>query len=105
MPRDREGKFHTQLFDRSSRYEEQVAEGLTQMFVAGTSTRHPWEKWLPPSWASRRVEVASVGSITRSPNSLKRGVAALCKLDFRMLSLDGIYLEVRHGDQVDPTIL
>jgi hypothetical protein len=53
-----------------------VAEGLTQMFVAGTSTRHPWEKWLTPSWASRRVEVASVGSITRSRNSLKRGVAA-----------------------------
>ncbi len=38
VPRDREGKFHTQLFDRYSRYEEQVAEGLTQMFVAGTST-------------------------------------------------------------------
>jgi hypothetical protein len=57
-----------------------VAEGLTQMFVAGTSTRHPWEKWLRPSWASLLAKVASVGSITRSPNSLKRGVAALCKL-------------------------
>jgi transposase-like protein len=22
-----------------------LAEGLTQMFVAGVSTRHPWEKW------------------------------------------------------------
>src|SRR5207248_2760666 len=29
VPRDREGEFHTQLFDRYSRYEEQVAEGLT----------------------------------------------------------------------------
>jgi transposase-like protein len=38
VPRDREGKFHTQLFDRYSRYEEQVADGLTQMFVTGTST-------------------------------------------------------------------
>ena len=37
-PRGREGMFRTQLFDRYSRYEEQVAEGLTQMFVAVTST-------------------------------------------------------------------
>ena len=65
VPRDREGKFHTQLFDRSSRYEEQVAEGLTQMFVAGTSTRHPWEKWLKRSWESRPAPVPSVGSIQK----------------------------------------
>src|SRR5689334_21669113 len=39
VPRDREGAFHTQTFDRYSRYEPQVAEGLTQMFVAGVSTQ------------------------------------------------------------------
>jgi putative transposase len=39
VPRDREGHFHTQVFDRYSRYEPQVAEGLTQMFVAGASTQ------------------------------------------------------------------
>src|SRR5260370_23289073 len=38
VPRDREGAFHTQLFDRYSRYEEQVAAGLTQMFVNRPST-------------------------------------------------------------------
>jgi len=38
VPRDREGQFHTQAFKRYSRYEPQVAEGLTQMFVAGVST-------------------------------------------------------------------
>jgi putative transposase len=37
VPRDREGHFHTQVFDRYNRYEPQVAEGLTQMFVAGES--------------------------------------------------------------------
>ncbi len=36
VPRDREGNFHTQVFDR---YEAQVAEGLTEMFVAGVSTQ------------------------------------------------------------------
>ncbi len=38
VPRDREGHFYTQAFEQYRRYEPQVAEGLTQMFVAGTST-------------------------------------------------------------------
>jgi putative transposase len=38
VPRDREGQFHTQVFERYSRYEPHIAEGLAQMFVAGTST-------------------------------------------------------------------
>lgn len=38
VPRDREGNFQTQIFERYSRYEPQVAGGLTQMFVAGVST-------------------------------------------------------------------
>src|SRR5258708_16450800 len=38
VPRDREGQFHTQAFERYSRYEPHIAEGLTQMFVAGTRT-------------------------------------------------------------------
>ncbi len=36
---DRAGEFHTQIFDRYNRYEQQVADGLTQMFVSGTSTQ------------------------------------------------------------------
>src|SRR5205085_2984982 len=38
VPRDREGEFHTQVFERYNRYEPEVAEALTQMFVSGTST-------------------------------------------------------------------
>lgn len=38
VPRDREGQFHTQTFERYSRYEPQIADALTQMFVSGTST-------------------------------------------------------------------
>lgn len=44
VPRDREGQFHTQVFDRYRRDAPQVAQGLTEMFVAGARTRHPWEK-------------------------------------------------------------
>src|SRR3989449_10057079 len=38
VPRDRAGQFHTQVFERYSRYEPEVAEALTEMFVSGTST-------------------------------------------------------------------
>jgi putative transposase len=38
VPRDREGQFHTQVFDRYSRDAPQVAQGLTEMFVARVST-------------------------------------------------------------------
>jgi putative transposase len=41
VPRDREGQFHTQAFERYRSSEPHIAEGLTQMFVAGVSTRHP----------------------------------------------------------------
>src|SRR5712692_3743542 len=38
VPRDREGQFHTQVFERYRSSEQQVAQGLTEMFVGGTST-------------------------------------------------------------------
>jgi transposase-like protein len=39
VPRDRAGAFHTQVFERYARYEPEVAEALTDMFVRGTSTQ------------------------------------------------------------------
>jgi putative transposase len=38
VPRDREGQFHTQAFERYRSSEPHIAEGLTQMFLAATST-------------------------------------------------------------------
>src|SRR5258708_36573116 len=38
VPRDREGEFHTQVFERYKRYEPEVPEARAQMFVSGTST-------------------------------------------------------------------
>jgi putative transposase len=38
VPRDREGEFHSQVFERYNRYEPEVAEALTQMF--GSRDKH-----------------------------------------------------------------
>jgi putative transposase len=104
VPRDRAGEFHTQLFDRYSRYEEQVAEGLTQMFVTGTSTHKVGEV------AHTLMGVTpSASAVSRLNHSLTEQFEAWrCRPlqgHWRVLYLDGIYLEVRHGDQVDPTII
>ena len=37
---NRAGAFHTQVFERYARYEPEVAEALTDMFVSGTSTQN-----------------------------------------------------------------
>ena len=49
VPRDREGQFHTQAFERYQRVRAaHRAIRLTQMFVAGTRTRYQSGKWLKP---------------------------------------------------------
>jgi transposase-like protein len=104
VPRDREGQFHTQLFERYSRYEEQVAEGLTEMFVSGTSTQKVGEV------AETLMGIApSKSSVSRLNQTLTEQFEAWRNRTlpghWRVLYLDGIYLEVRHGDKVDPTVV
>src|SRR6266699_1299296 len=104
VPRDREGHFHTKVFERYSRYEPAVAEGLTQMFVAGVSTQ-------------------KVGEVTQTLMGVAPSASAVSRLNqtltqqfetwrerplqehWRILYLDGIHFTVRHGDQTDSTIL
>jgi putative transposase len=104
VPRDREGQFHTQVFDRYQRYEPQVAEGLTQMFVAGVSTHKVGEV------AQTLMGVApSASAVSRLNHSLTEQFETWrerpLQAHWRILYLDGIHFEVRHGDQTDSTIL
>ena len=104
VPRDREGQFHTQLFERYSRYEQQVADGLTEMFVSGTSTHKVGEV------AETLMGVApSASAVSRLNKTLTEQFedwrSRTLQDHWRVLYLDGIYLEVRHGEKVDPTII
>jgi transposase-like protein len=104
VPRDREGQFHTQLFERYSRYEQQVADGLTEMFVSGTSTHKVGEV------AETLMGVApSASAVSRLNKTLTEQFedwrSRTLQDHWRVLSLDGISLQVRHGEKVDPTII
>ena len=104
VPRDREGKFHTQAFERYNRYEPQVAEGLTQMFVAGVSTQKVGEV------AQTLVGGApSASAVSRLNHSLTEQYETWrqrpLQAHYRVVYLDGIHFTVRHGDKCDATMI
>jgi putative transposase len=104
VPRDREGQFHTQAFERYSRYEPHIAEGLTQMFVAGTSTHKVGEV------AQTLMGVApSASAISRLNQTLTQQFEAWrqrpLQQHWRILYLDGVHFRIRHGEKADSTLI
>jgi putative transposase len=104
VPRDREGQFHTQAFERYSRYEPHIAEGLMHMFVAGTSTHKVGEV------AQTLMGVApSASTISRLNQTLTQQFDTWRQRSlqehWRILYLDGIHFSIRHGEQADSTII
>src|SRR6266566_5024549 len=104
VPRDREGQFHTQAFERYSRYEPHVAEGLTQMFVAGTSTQKVGKVAQTLLGAT-----PSAGTISRLNQTLTQHFETwrerALQTHWRILYLDGIHFSIRHGDKADSTLI
>jgi putative transposase len=104
VPRDREGQFHTQAFERSRRYEPHIAQGLTEMFVAGVSTHKVGEV------AQTLMGVApSASTISRLNQTLTEQFETWrqrpLEQHWRIVYLDGVHFSIRHGDKVDSTII
>jgi putative transposase len=101
---DREGEFHTQVFERDLRYEPEVAQALTQMFVSGTSTHHVGKV------AEKLMGVAkSASAVSRLNQTLIEHYEAWRErplhTHYRVIYLDGIHFTVRHGAKTDATII
>jgi transposase-like protein len=104
VPRDREGEFHTQAFERYNRNAPEVAEALTQMFVSGVSTHKGGEV------AEKLMGVGpSASAVSRLNQTLTEQFAMWRErpllAHYRILYLDGIHYTVRHGSQTDSTII
>ena len=104
VPRDRGGEFHTQAFEQYCRYEPQIAEGLTQMFVAGASTQKVGKV------AQTLMGVpASASAVSRLNQTLTQQFEAWrqrpLQEHWRVLYLDGIHFKIRHGEQCDTSII
>ena len=104
VPRDRAGQFHSQVFERDLRYEPEVAEALTQMFVSGVSTHKVGEI------AATLTGVApSASAVSRLNQALTEQYEAWRErrllAHYRIVYLDGIHFTVRHGDKTDATMI
>jgi putative transposase len=104
VPRDREGQFQTQVFERYSRYEPEVAEALTEMFVSGTSTHKVGKV------AEKLMGTApSASAVSRLNQTLTEQYEAWRERSllshYRILYLDGIHFTLRHGTQTDSTMI
>ena len=104
VPRDRAGQFHTQVFERYGRYEPEIAEALTEMFVSGTSTQKVGKV------AQTLMGVApSASAVSRLNQTLAEQFEAWRErpllTHYRVLYLDGIHFTVRHGEKTDSTII
>jgi putative transposase len=102
VPQDREGQFHTQVFNRYSRYEPQVAQGLTEMFVASTSTHKVGE-------VAQKLTGVAPSAISRLNQDLEQQFTAWLQRPLqehrRIFYLDGIHFSVRHGEKADSTVI
>jgi len=92
------------VFERYNRYEPEVAEALTQMFVSGTSTHKVGEI------AATLMGVApSASAVSRLNHTLTEQFETWRErsllVHYRILYLDGIHFTVRHGTQTDATII
>ncbi len=104
IPRDRAGEFHTQAFEQYCRYEPQIAEGLTQMFIAGASTQKVGKV------AQTLMGVpASASTVSRLNQTLTQQFEAWrerpLQEHWRVLYLDGIHFKICHGEQCDTSII
>jgi putative transposase len=104
VPRDREGQFHSQAFERYGRYESHIADGLTQMFVAGVSTHKVGEV------AQTLMGIApSASTISRLNQTLTQQYETWRQRSlpahWRVLYLDGVHFSIRHGEKADATII
>ena len=104
VPRDRAGQFHTQVFERYGRYEPEVVEALTEMFVSGTSTHKVGQV------TEKLLGVApSASAVSRLNHTLTEQYDAWrerrLQEHWRIVYLDGIHFDIRHGDKVDSTII
>ena len=99
MPRDREGEFFTEVFERYQRMTGDVEEAVLEMYLQGVSTR----RVSSITQALSRVKV-SKDAVSRIAKRLEEEVISWrerpIEQSFPYLILDACYLKVRWGDRV-----
>jgi len=101
VPRDREGKYQTQVIPRSQRYEDELRQDIAVMFLSGVSTR-------TLAMISERLlgHKISAGEVSRCSKKLVKAIddwrnRDLSTMKFKYLFCDGVYFEMRVGRTIE----
>jgi len=94
VPRDREGRFSTELFDRYQRSEKALVSALAEMYVQGVSTRKV--KTITEELCGHTFSASTISRINKSLDALLRRFAER-RLDepYPYVILDARYEKVR----------
>jgi transposase-like protein len=104
VPRDRAGAFQTQAFERYSRFEPQIAQALTEMFVSGSSTHKIGA--VSQTLLGTAPSASTISRLNRSLDEQFETWRTRPLLPhYRIVYLDGIHFRIRHGSQCDASIL
>jgi putative transposase len=101
VPRDRQGKYQTQVIPRSQRYENELRQDIAMMFLGGVSTRTL--AMISQRLIGRKI---SAGEVSRCSQELIAAIEKwrnrnLSALRFKYLFCDGVYFEMRVARSIE----
>jgi putative transposase len=101
VPRDRKGKYTTQVIPRSKQYEEEITRDLSIMFLAGMSTRTL--SMVSERLIGRKISHAEISSANRDLSEAveKWRRRDLSKESIKYLFIDGVTFPMRIGDSIE----
>ncbi|WP_269411063.1 IS256 family transposase [Lentibacillus daqui] len=103
VPRDRDGAFHTELFDPYQRRDQWVGETVTRMYQKGVSTREIGqmiEHMLGSSYSAATVSNITEATLENIEAWQKRPL----NKRYSVLYLDGTYLKLRRDDVANEVV-
>lgn len=101
VPRDRRGKYQTQVIPKSKQYEDEIRQDIAMMFLGGISTRTL--AMISHRLIGRKI---SSGEVSRCSQELVKAIEnwrnrSLSLMRFKYLFCDGVYFEMRVARSIE----
>ena len=101
VPRDRKGKYQTQVIPKSKQYEDDLRQDIAVMFLSGVSTRTL--AMISHRLIGRKI---SSGEVSRCSQELVKAIESwrnrdLSLMRFKYLFCDGVYFEMRVARSIE----
>jgi len=101
VPRDRQGKYQTQVIPKSKQYEEELRQDIAMLFLGGISTRTL--AMISQRLIGRKI---SSGEVSRCSQEMVRAIESwrnrnLSVTPYKYLFCDGVYFEMRIARSIE----